>query len=152
MNDNDRDEQGTKDKEVDFFGTLKALWNMPSPPSQRIEWELVVAKVPAEAAEFEAALKASRRSPGYFCRWHEGYEKGSIKRISAAWERFKSQFSAATGLTLFPYCYYRDEYDEDPKTGWEIDGAWELSAAGKTFFKKEDEQSIAPTEDHGLSA
>jgi len=68
-----------------------------------------------------------------FCiRW----EEACPEEVFQAWERLVQRFRSATGLELQPY----DERSSDGDVGLLVVGAWELSAAGKRFFRIGDEE------------
>jgi hypothetical protein len=101
------------------------------PPTKEVSWKQVAAAVPEEAAAFEAALALAEDGIDldvFFLR----YDDDLPEEVRAAWERVTGQFHQATGLQLWPYRRYLNE--DDDETGFEVIGAWELSAAGRRFF------------------
>jgi hypothetical protein len=68
-----------------------------------------------------------------FCiRWDEACPE----EVFDAWERLSQRFRSATALELWPY----DERSNDGDVGLLVVVAWQLSPAGKTFFRIEDEE------------
>jgi len=113
-------------------------------PDEEVEWEWIEKVVPDAAEEFVRAL--GKHDTDWFVQWADGSEEsddGEDDAIQAAWDKFRTEFHDTTGLDINTSCSWDNEYDQEPRCEYVVEGAWTLSGAGKKIFRllEEDDDS-----------